>query len=187
MKEREAFRGIFNAIGEVTENSQVVVFGIVKELRLEDLSIIVTLMPDEIETNWLRISRLASGDNVLIGGLPEVGQEVICLLHGSDPNDVIILDAYPPAEDQEMEDVFEDEKDFFIIPRHGGKIKFTKDGIILDPGDLKVYVGGKDNSKKLVTEDFINQIFNLHTHPGNGTPPVQQGSDAQMTTKVKAV
>ena len=65
-----------------------------------------------------------------------------------------------------------------------GAITVSPAGAILLES-LAVKLGGVAG-KPIVISDFINSVFNLHTHPAPGTPPSILGTPAHMTTKTGA-
>lgn len=59
-------------------------------------------------------------------------------------------------------------------------IKLSEDGIRIDPGSTPVensiYIGGGDFAHKLLTKEWVEQVFNKHMHPtagiGSPSPPI---------------
>lgn len=191
---REGARQLKGMMDEKASNTRWMGYGIVEEVRLEDAYVILSIMPDDIKTNWLRISHVLSGNEYFVGGLPEVGTEVICLFNEADPNEVVVLAANPQNEEDVLPETFEDEKDFFIIPRHGGKIMFRSDGIEIQVEDGKfVYLGQKTGSKQVLTTDFLDKynadmaLVAAHTNTIAPDPTLSSvGNATQKATKVKA-
>jgi len=78
------------------------------------------------------------------------------------------------------------------------KINITKSGSVIINAE-KIFIGDGNSHKKLATEDFVDDIYNKHTHaagamavPGVGpvtgitTVPTLSGSSAHLTSKTKA-
>ena len=79
-----------NAQGKV-DNATWICFGVVKKVRKADRKIVATMMPDEVDTGWLRTYFPAANGNHLIGMLPEIGSTVLVLFIGADKNNGIVL------------------------------------------------------------------------------------------------
>lgn len=140
---RELIRDLLNHAQHQAEKQIWFATGIVSAVRLEDRRVRIKILPEEIETNWLRMFMPLAGPDYLIGALPEEGTEVGCLFVGADPNHCYAIGCV--FDDDDNPPIVQDKYDLIIKPKAGGWIKIEKDaGItIYTDKDMVAHVSGK--------------------------------------------
>lgn len=178
-------RRIFEAMDSKLEKKSFIRYAIVSEVRTEDYKVRVKLLPELVETNWLRVYWLNSGEKYQSGSLPEVDCEVVVMFMEGNPEDGFILSGGFKHD----EDTFPADTDhgWNIMDKHGNEIRMNASGVtIISAGGINLGEGGS----AVVLENFIS-LFNGHTHLEHDGPstmgPVQQagGSHKSSITKVK--
>jgi len=175
-------RRIFEETDKKIEDTRWIATAIVLEVRKEDRKIRVAILPDLIESNWIRVYYLNAGDNYLSGPLPEIDTEVVCLFIGGNPNACFVL-AGGFLQDVDKPEDIEDDFTFPIQDKYGNKIVMSSKGIVIT--SKLVQIGDKDLSdndnvaRKSDLDALISEfnshklLMKSHYHIGNmGAPTI---------------
>jgi len=194
MKSRNFGRQIAGLVNNTAQSTIWFATCVVTEVDIDTLKVRVEVLPDGVETNWIRLTFPLAGQTYGMFFLPEVGTELGILFEGADPNSGIAIGCLVADDDEPPK--LQSPTDFIIMPKEGGSISITKaDGIIIKSDH--VYCGDKDGSKKLLTEDFLTKynsdmsLIMAHTNMVAPDPTLTTIGSAQTagnaTTKTKAV
>lgn len=142
------------------------------------------LLPELVETNWLRVYWLNSGENYQSGSLPEEDTEVVVMFMEGSPEDGFILsggfkhddDTYPATTDHGWN----------IMDKHGNEIRMNSGGVtIISAGGINLGEGGT----AVVLESFLS-VYDGHTHLEHDGPStgavIQKSSGSNKTSITKA-
>ena len=173
----EPLRRIITTMDDKVQGQRWIATGIVNKVRKKDRRVQVTIMPENVETNWLRIYALNAGNNFISVVLPEVGSEVVLLFVGADPNSAIVLMGSLPQKGDEIPSVVGD-YDWYISDKHGNKIILQNGKIIIDGDAIEL---GEGATRALVDERIVAHIDG-HTHPFVGVPAGAPGFTQAPTT-----
>lgn len=181
---RQGIRAIVGLVDDKNDNSVWFATGEVSQVRKSDRRVRVKILPEGLETNWIRIIWPLAGQDYGIYVLPEVGTELGLLFVGSDPNWAYAFGNL--NDDDDTLEPIDNDYDLFIKPKYGGSIKITKnDGItiytekdtVVNVPNGKttvncdhVHLGGEGGGKVLTSTTFMPkynadmQILQLHSN-----------------------
>lgn len=154
----EPTRRFFNVVDEKIANKSFIRYAIVSEVRTDDFKIRVKLLPEGVETNWLRIYWLNAGEHYATGSLPEVDSEVVVMFMEGHPEDGFVLSGGFKYDEDTWPGKTEHSYD--IMDKTGNHIKLDTDGITILSDNVKISNG---TLKKLVNETFLD-LFMAHKH-----------------------
>jgi phage baseplate assembly protein V len=124
----EGLRRMFGEVQRRVDGARWIATGVVERVRKKDRRVIVSIFPEMVKTNWIRVLHINAGDNYITGPLPDVGSEVILLFIGADPNAAIMLCGSIPQDEDNMPQT-ESDYTFPIFDKYGNKITLGTDGI----------------------------------------------------------
>jgi uncharacterized protein involved in type VI secretion and phage assembly len=163
---RQGVRAIQGLVENKANNTVWFAFGEVTEVRTEDRRVRVKILPEELETNWIKILWPLAGQDYGIYVLPEVGTEVGLLFQGAEPDYAIMVGC--SNDDDDEHPAANNEFDLIIKPKQGGFIKINNDGIEINSGQ-KVVVNCDDvwlgeetnlNDAVLTFSKFVQAKYN---------------------------
>lgn len=195
-------RRIFEEVDSRISNSKWIATAIVKSVRKEDRMIKVAILPELVETNWVKVYWPNAGQNYMSGQLPEKDSEVLCLFVGGDQNAAFVLaggflekDGTPPTlVDDHALPIYDKFGNSIVLDSKGITITSSKDvninvasgaKAIIDSGTIEL---GKDATESLVKGNTFMTFFNQHTHPtgtGPSGPPLAPMTAAQLSSVSK--
>lgn len=205
----DPIRRIFEEVDARIANSRWIATAIVKEVRKEDRAVKVAILPELVETNWIKVYWPNAGQEYMSGQLPEKDTEVVCLFIGGDPNAVFILaggflekdDTPPELIDDHALPIYDKFGNSIVLDSNGITIVSSKDININVNGDAKVTSSGKTTieastielgegaAESVIKGDAFKTLYNAHTHPtgvGPSGPPVVPMA-TELSMKVKTV
>lgn len=134
----EPFRRLTEKIDNSVNTKRWIRFGVVSKVRKGDRKIRVKLLPELVETNWLRLYFFNAGDNYMTGVLPEVESEVVVMFLEGHPDGAFVL-AGGFVQNGDNPASLENDYDLNIMDKNGNQIKMDADGITVSgQGDVKV-------------------------------------------------
>lgn len=170
--------------------------GIITNYDRNKYAVRVSLQPEEVETGWLPIFSPMVGKQWGFICPPDVGtMAAVMFIDGNVDAGFVCLFGFgneypPPPNDIEP-------GGFLFYTKAGTQIEVSADGDVTIKAktgkkvsvnsDALVRLGNDAQTiRKLVMETF-KEIYNEHTHPGDGTPPDTQYhmTDSHLTTVIK--
>ena len=163
-------------------NKKWIRHALVSKVRKSDKKIRVKLLPEKIETNWLRVYYI---NNLGSGQMPLVDQEVVLLLIEGEMDAAFVLAGGFLDDDITAPN---GEGDIEILDKYGGKIIMQDGKIIIDSGVIEL---GEGATEKAILGTTFQTYFNTHIHPtpmGPSGPPTVTSTPDHLsnTVKVKA-
>ena len=196
---RQGARAILGAIGSTVNDKVWFATAEITDVRLSDRMVRVSILPEGIETKWIRMLQPLAGQDYGISVLPEVGTEVGVLFVGANPNYGYVIGSLHDDDDTIPDNA--STWGLVIKPKTGGFIKIDSEGIEIN-SDQKVVVNcddchfGDETGSHILTVDTFLPKYNadmaalaLHTNyiaPDATIATIGNASDAHATSKTKA-
>lgn len=198
-KARQGSRAIMGAIKDQVHGKVWFATAEVTEVRLSDRMVRVKILPENIETNWIRLLQPLAGEDYGIVVLPEVGSEVGVLFCGADFNYGYVIGSIHFDDDTIPTNA--STYGLVIKPKQGGFIKIDSNGIEIN-SDQKVVVNcddchfGDETGSHILTVDTFLPKYNAdmaalaaHTNyiaPDGTLATIGGANDSHATSKTKA-
>ena len=193
-------------INHDTEKVYGIVTGVVSNLEDPDekgrVKVRFPWLPDEIESQWARVSSFMAGPDRGAFFRPEIDDEVVVAFDRGDVRFPVILGSLWNGQDSAPEEsgsqsadnniriiksrsghkvIIDDTSDSEAIrieDIHGNIIEMNSDGITVFSDAVKI--GSAESGEALVLGNAFMELFNAHTHPtgvGPSGAPVEQMED----------
>lgn len=138
----------------------------------------ISTTPDDsgpVQTAQIQVNDLQTIDAVPVvypfgfSAVPPIGSVTVRLSFAGDTSAPVVVAAL--HQDSRPRDLLPGQS--VLYDQHGSRFLLGNDGT------LQAFAPG-ETLRKLVTEVFV-ELFNAHTHPGNGQPPTQKMTAAHIT------
>jgi uncharacterized protein involved in type VI secretion and phage assembly len=170
-------------------------------------------LPDEVESQWARVTSFMTGSDRGAFFRPEVDDEVVVAFEKGDVRFPIILGSLWNGQDAAPEEcgsasaennirmiksrsghkiIFDDTSGSEVVTiedKNGNIVEMSNEGVVIKSDTVKI--GSKDASEALVLGTAFMDLFNRHTHPTgvgpSGVPvePMQDGAHISSNHKTQ--
>jgi hypothetical protein len=178
------FRRIQEGVSDAINNKRWIRFGIVSKVRKDDRKVRIKLLPELVETNWLRVYFFNAGDNYMTGALPEVESEVVVMFIEGMPEGAFVL-AGGFVQNGDNPAPLTDDLDLNIMDKNGNRVRMDANGVTIDSPHIFL---GADAAERLIKGDAFKAFFNAHTVAtpfGPSGPPIQPMLDTHLSSVSK--